>query len=74
MEDSDGPPVSAGATTTQGPGVNDLDLLRVDDPAGDDPVQPSPPTPPREVRLFRPAKGKYSIVVFNYMGRTPATS
>jgi hypothetical protein len=39
------------------------------DPAGDDPVQQSATdTTPEKLRLFRPAKGKYSIVVFNYTG------
>ena len=64
------PPVSAGGHDyTKAQEVNDLDLYVWTDPAGDDPVQQSATdTAPEKLRLFRPAKGKYSIVVFNYMG------
>jgi len=64
------PPVSAGGHDyTQAREVNDLDLYVWTDPAGADPVQLSATdTSPEKLRLFRPSKGKYSIVVFNYMG------
>ncbi|HLJ08039.1 MAG TPA: hypothetical protein VKX24_05850 [Acidimicrobiia bacterium] len=49
--------------------VNDMDLYVWTDPAGDEPVQQSSTgTMPEKLRLFRPTKGKYSIVVFNYRG------
>src|SRR5437762_2330775 len=38
-------------------------------PTGDTPVQQSSTdTSPEKLRLFRPTKGKYSIVVYNYQG------
>lgn len=51
--------------------VNDMDLYVWDDPVGEEglPVQQSATaTNPEQVRIFRPSKGKYSIVVFNYVG------
>jgi hypothetical protein len=49
--------------------INDMDLYVWTDPAGDAPVQESSTgTMPEKLRLFRPSKGKYSIVVFNYRG------
>jgi hypothetical protein len=49
--------------------VNDLDLYVWGDPQTDAPVQQSATaTQPEQLRLFRPSKGKYSIVVFNYIG------
>ena len=51
--------------------VNDLDLYVWDDPVPEaqEPAQLSATAArPEQARLFRPAKGKYSIVVFNYMG------
>ena len=64
------PGVSAGGHDyTRAQEVNDLDLYVWTDPAGDEPVQQSSTdTTPEKLRLFRPSKGKYSIVVFNYMG------
>ena len=64
------PPVSAGGHDyTKAQEINDLDLYVWSDPAGADPVQLSATdTNPEKLRLFRPTKGKYSIVVFNYMG------
>ena len=51
--------------------VNDLDLYVWDDPVNEEgtPTQQSSTAAlPEVARLFRPAKGKYSIVVFNYAG------
>ena len=51
--------------------VNDLDLYVWNDPINEaqTPVQQSSTSAmPEKLRLFRPAKGKYSIVVFNYSG------
>jgi hypothetical protein len=49
--------------------INDLDLFVWNDPQTEEPVQQSSTdTQPEQLRLFRPAKGKYSIVVFNYLG------
>ncbi|MEW6471606.1 MAG: hypothetical protein AB1679_05005 [Actinomycetota bacterium] len=49
--------------------VNDLDLYVWADPAGEEPVQDAATDAnPEEARLFRPTKGKYSIVVFNFIG------
>jgi hypothetical protein len=49
--------------------INDLDLYVWNDPAADEPVQHSATdAEPEQLRLFRPSKGKYSIVVFNYLG------
>src|SRR5581483_1799828 len=64
------PPVSAGGHDySKAQEVNDLDLYVWTDPAGTDPVQLSATdTNPEQLRLFRPTKGKYSIVVFNYLG------
>jgi hypothetical protein len=64
------PGVSAGgADYTKPQDINDLDLYVWADPAGDDPVQASSTAArPEKLRLFRPAKGKYSIVVLNYQG------
>ena len=62
--------VSAGGNEYVKPqDANDLDLYVWDDPAGEEPAQLSATAArPEAARLFRPAKGKYSIVVFNYMG------
>src|SRR5437763_6291845 len=64
------PPVSAGGHDyTKPQEVNDLDLYAGNEPAGDKPVQAhASDQEPEELRLFRPSKGKYSIVVFNYVG------
>ena len=64
------PGVSAGgADYTKPQDVNDLDLYVWADPAAEEPVQQSSTgARPEKLRLFRPAKGKYSIVVFNYQG------
>ncbi len=64
------PGVSAGGADYSKPReVNDLDLYVWGDPAGTDPVQQAATdTQPEKLRLFRPSKGKYSIVVFNYQG------
>ena len=51
--------------------VNDLDLYVWDDPVNEEGVptqQSATGAIPEKARLFRPAKGKYSIVVFNYLG------
>jgi hypothetical protein len=51
--------------------VNDLDLYVWDDPVNEEGLptqQSSTGALPEKARLFRPAKGKYSIVVFNYLG------
>ena len=64
------PPVSAGGHDyTTAREINDLDLYVWTDPAGAEPVQAAATdTEPESLRLFRPSKGKYSIVVFNYSG------
>jgi hypothetical protein len=64
------PGISAGgADYTKPTDVNDLDLYVWADPEGDEPVQQaSTASHPEQLRLFRPSKGKYSIVVFNYQG------
>jgi hypothetical protein len=51
--------------------INDLDLYVWNDPVNEaqTPVQQSSTSVmPEKLRLFRPSKGKYSIVVFNYQG------
>jgi hypothetical protein len=49
--------------------LNDLDLYVWEDPQTDMPIQQSSTdAQPEQLRLFRPAKSKYSIVVFNYLG------
>jgi hypothetical protein len=49
--------------------VNDMDLYVWDDPMGEEPiVQSASSRNPEFLRLFRPSKGKYSIIVFNYSG------
>jgi hypothetical protein len=49
--------------------LNDLDLYVWNDPQGAEPVQQSATAvQPEQLRIFRPSKGKYSIVVFNYVG------
>ncbi|HEV3364837.1 MAG TPA: hypothetical protein VG795_12000 [Acidimicrobiia bacterium] len=49
--------------------VNDMDLYVWDDPIGEEPiVQSATSATPEFTRLFRPSKGKYSIVVFNFSG------
>ena len=49
--------------------VNDLDLYVWDEPIGEEPARQSATAAiPETLRLFRPSKGKYSIVVFNYSG------
>jgi hypothetical protein len=56
---------------TKAQDINDLDLYVWNDPIAEDqmPAQASgTAAQPEKARLFRPAKGKYSIVVFNYMG------
>ena len=70
MEDRADPGVSAGGNEYAKPtDVNDLDLYVWDDPVGEEPAQHSATSAtPESLRLFRPAKGKYSIVVFNYTG------
>jgi hypothetical protein len=62
--------VSAGGNEYVKPtDVNDMDLYVWDDPIGEEPiVQSATSTNPELLRLFRPSKGKYSIVVFNYSG------
>jgi hypothetical protein len=64
------PGVSAGgADYTKPQDINDLDLYVWADPAGDEPIQASSTAArPEKLRLFRPAKGKYSIAVINYQG------
>ena len=64
------PPVSAGGHDyTKAQEVNDLDMYVWANPTGDTPVQQSSTdTSPEKLRLFRPTKGKYSIVVYNYQG------
>jgi hypothetical protein len=60
---------AGGADYTKPQDVNDMDLYVWADPAGDEPVQQSATaTQPEKLRLFRPSKSKYSIVVFNYQG------
>jgi hypothetical protein len=67
--------VSAGGNEYVKPtDVNDLDLYVWNDPINEDqtPVQQSSTsTMPEKLRLFRPSKGRYSIVVFNYTGPNP---
>jgi hypothetical protein len=62
--------VSAGGNEYVKPAdVNDLDMYVWNDPVGEAPVQQSSTaTHPETLRLFRPSKSKYSIVVFNYAG------
>ncbi|HLF39929.1 MAG TPA: hypothetical protein VI854_00505 [Acidimicrobiia bacterium] len=49
--------------------ANDLDLYVWDDPAGDAEITFSGgETEPEHLRLYRPTKGRYQIVVFNYLG------
>jgi hypothetical protein len=49
--------------------INDLDLYVWNDPPAEQPVKGgSGATRPEQARFFRPDKGKYSIVVFNYSG------
>ncbi len=49
--------------------VNDMDLYVWDNPIGEEPIVHSATSRnPEYLRLFRPSKGKYSIVVFNYSG------
>jgi hypothetical protein len=62
--------VSAGGNEYVKPtDVNDLDVYVWDDPVGEEPAQQSATAKnPEDLRLFRPSKGKYSIVVFNYAG------
>jgi hypothetical protein len=59
----------SGTDYTRPTEINDLDLYVWTDPAGAEPVQESATaTMPETLRLFRPTKGKYSIVVFNHRG------
>jgi len=59
----------SGTDYTRPTEINDLDLYVWTDPAGTEPVQDSATaTMPEKLRLFRPTKGKYSIVVFNHRG------
>lgn len=62
--------VSAGGNDYVKPtDVNDMDLYVWDDPMGEQPIVHSATAKiPEDLRLFRPSKGKYSIVVFNYSG------
>ena len=62
--------VSAGGHDYVSPtDVNDMDLYVWDDPVGEEPAQQSATGKvPEDLRLFRPSKGKYSIVVFNFTG------
>ncbi|HYH51726.1 MAG TPA: hypothetical protein VEG38_19450 [Acidimicrobiia bacterium] len=49
--------------------INDLDLYVWNDPPAEAPVQQgATKVRPEQARFFRPDKGKYSIVVFNYIG------
>lgn len=49
--------------------INDLDLYVWNDPPAEEPVQQGATAArPEQARMFRPDKGKYSIVVFNYVG------
>jgi len=49
--------------------VNDLDLYVWTDPQGDQPIRESATDAlPEQLKLFRPSKGRYSIVVMNYVG------
>jgi hypothetical protein len=49
--------------------INDLDLYVWNDPPAEEPVQQgATASRPEQARMFRPDKGKYSIVVFNYTG------
>jgi hypothetical protein len=49
--------------------VNDLDLYVWTDPQGDAPIRESSTDQiPEQLKLFRPTKGRYSIVVMNYIG------
>jgi len=62
--------ISAGGNEYVKPtNINDMDLYVWDDPMGEAPVAQSGTAKlPESLRLFRPSKGKYSIVVFNYVG------
>ena len=62
--------VSAGGNEYVKPtDVNDMDLYVWDEPIGEEPAnQAATAKTPETLRLFRPSKGKYSIVVFNYSG------
>jgi hypothetical protein len=64
------PGVAAGGVNYVDPkDVNDMDLYVWNEPAADAPVQQSATeTSPEKLRMFRPAKGKYAIVVMNYTG------
>lgn len=64
------PGISAGGNDyTEPTDINDLDLYVWNDPVGEEPAQQSATAAvPEKARLFRPTKGKYSIVVFNYQG------
>ena len=63
-----------GKDVTRPADFNDLDLYVWADPAAGRPAEDQPAgqsataSRPEKVRLFRPTKGKYSIVVFNYQG------
>jgi len=49
--------------------INDLDLYVWNDPPAEEPVQQGATgARPEQARIFRPSKGKYSIVVFNFGG------
>lgn len=58
-----------GTPATNPTTVNDLDLYVWDDPQGEEEVELSATaTVPEELSLYRPTKGKYQIVVVNYLG------
>jgi hypothetical protein len=49
--------------------VNDLDMYVWDDPQGDvDQAMAATEQEPEELALFRPTKGRYQIVIVNYLG------
>jgi hypothetical protein len=49
--------------------VNDLDLYVWEDPQGaEDVASSASSTTPEKLRMFRPVKGRYQIVVANYLG------
>lgn len=49
--------------------VNDMDLYVWDEPQGAEPIEASASADlPEELKIFRPTKGNYQIVVLNYLG------
>jgi hypothetical protein len=64
-----GPEVPGNGPVTNETPVNDLDLYIWEEPAGEEDVAASTTDViPEVARLFRPTKGKYQIVVVNYVG------